>query len=156
MNLKLLERETEPVKVAEDLADLFLLAQARADEPEVVETLLRVIDRHAGEQPSAVRVAEAASRLKVSVPTVRLWIERGILEEAPGAGVRRVTAVSLGWALAAVRKFGKADAGRRKLVELLDSMRDRDLLSQARRALDESHEEDLIEYSDGDLEELKR
>ena len=142
----------ERVRTAEDIADLFWLARARPDEA-TRGTLLKVIARHSA-PPLGVRLTQAAEALNVSLPTVRAWVQRGVLEEVADAPVREVSAVSLGWALAVVRTAG-ADS-QRHLMTALDSLRDRDLLLRTEALTANLDAEDLLApYTSADLEALR-
>jgi hypothetical protein len=142
----------ERVRTAEDIADLFWLAQNRPDEA-TRQTLLNVVARHSS-PPLGVRHAQAAQALQVSLPTIRAWVQRGVLDQIPNSPVREVSAVSLGWALAVVRTA--SDAGQRHLMATLDSLRDRDLLLRTHDALANTHDEELLApYTAADLEALR-
>jgi len=142
----------ERVRTAEDIADLFWLAQNRPDEA-TRQTLLNVVARHSS-PPLGVRHAQAAEALQVSLPTIRAWVERGVLEEIPNSPVREVSAVSLGWALAVVRTA--SGASQRHLMAALDSLRDRDLLLRAQDVMANANDDELLSpYTAADLEALR-
>ncbi len=142
----------ERVRTAEDIADLFWLARAHPDDA-TRQTLLNVVARHSS-PPLGVRLTQAAEALNVSLPTIRAWVQRGVLEEVPDSPVREVSAVSLGWALAVVRTAG--GDGQRHLMTALESLRDRDLLLQARDLMADHDEGELLPpYTAADLEALR-
>lgn len=145
----------EAQRVAEDVADLVTLAQERHGDPTVVAAVTRVLDRHSAGGRSAVRLALAAQMLGVSVPTIRLWVERGLLEEVPSRP-RKVSAVSLGRVLALSRYLEVAGHGRERLLRALEALRDRDLLMRAGRADEEADPKDFVTYDQSALAELRR
>jgi hypothetical protein len=144
----------EAMRVAEDVADLVTLAQERQGDPTVAATVMKVLDRHSTGERSAVRFALAAEMLGVSVPTIRLWVERGLLEEVPSRP-RKVSAVSLGRVLALSRYLEVAGHGRERLLRALEALRDRDLLIRAREAASEAGPEDFVVYDQSALAELR-
>jgi transposase len=145
----------EARRVAEDVADLVALAQEKQGDATVVAAVTKVLDRHSRGAQSAVRFALAAQMLGVSVPTIRLWVERGLLEEVPSRP-RKVSAVSLGQVLARSRHLEVAGESRERLLRALETLRDRDLLMRARKAASEAKPEDLIVYDRSALAELRR
>jgi len=130
----------ERVRTAEDIADLFWLARTHPDDA-TRQTLLNVVARHSS-PPLGVRLTQAAEALNVSLPTIRAWVQRGVLEEVSDSPVREVSVVSLGWALAVVRTAG--GDGQRHLMTALESLRDRDLLLQAQDLMADVGEQDLL------------
>jgi DNA-binding transcriptional MerR regulator len=145
----------EARRVAEDVADLVTLAQEKQGDATVVAAVTKVMDRHSGGEKTAGRCALAAQMLGVSVPTIRLWVERGLLEEVPSRP-RKVSAVSLGQVLALTRHLEVAGEGRERLLRALETLRDRDLLTRARKAASQAKPEDLIVYDQSALAELRR
>jgi transposase len=147
--------QVEAQRVAEDVADLVTLAQEKQGDATVVAVVTRVLDRHGSGERSAVRFALAAQMLGVSVTTIRLWVERGVLEEVPSRP-RKVSAVSLGQVLALSRQLEEGGHGRERLLRALETLRDRNLLMRARKAAEESGPEDFIVYDQSALAELRR
>ena len=77
--------------LAEVVAELY--SAVHAPEDDMVVAVLRAAGRADG---VAVSYTEAAKRLRVSVPTVDSWVQRGVLERVAEASVRSVSATSLG------------------------------------------------------------
>lgn len=72
----------------------------------------------------AVPLSQAAEHLQVSVPTVRAWVDRGVLAEVSQAAVRSVSAASLGRALDAVQAVREAGDSKRELARVAERLRD--------------------------------
>jgi hypothetical protein len=147
--------DEQALLVVEDLADLLSLAQHRTSDRALHAAVRRMTQRHdQGPRPSAVRLMTAAKLLGVSLPTVRSWMSHGVLETVPGQGVARVSATSLARVLVVLREIEEGEPGRRRLAKIIDALRDRDLLQRAQDTLSDTA--DFVEYSEDDLEELRR
>jgi hypothetical protein len=72
----------------------------------------------------AVPLSQAAAHLQVSVPTVRAWVVRGVLDEVSHSTVRSVSAASLGRALDAVHAVREAGDSKRELARVAERLRD--------------------------------
>ena len=111
--------------IAADVADA--VAALDLDPGAGVRAYLDNILRRADERGvGAVPVSVAAKLLAVSQPTVRSWIDRGVLERAATAGPMKVTAASLGRTLASVRTLRSAGKTRGLLTEAIQQLDDRD------------------------------
>jgi hypothetical protein len=80
-------------EVIDDLVELELLAAQERDATRR-QRLMRVHDRLAARSEGA-KVSDAAAVLGLSTPTVRAWIEAGVLEPVPTTSPTRVTYSSL-------------------------------------------------------------
>lgn len=142
-------------RVAETIADV---SSMRADNPELQAELQMVIARigarFSGTQAAAVPLSEAAAELGISVPTVRTWIERGVLEEVGTRRVRAVSAVSLGRVLAAQRRLNAANVSKRQLALILDELERRDMLADAKAVSAASEPGARVQFSAADLAEI--
>ncbi len=140
------------IHIAEDLADLFDLARA-IPELSAENALRRALVRHV-DFPTPIRFSDAAACLSVSVPTVRAWISHGVLDEVADATPRAVTAVSLGWAIHAARAETPDQVSSRQMYRVLESLHDRDMLVVARRKYEALRDDDFVEYTEQDLDEI--
>ena len=94
--------------------------------------LASALDRlSAAAEQVAVPLSQAAMHLRVTVPTVRAWLDRGILEEVTAASVRSVSAASLGRALDAVHAVREAGDSKREIGRVAERLRDQILHSEA-------------------------
>lgn len=108
------------IDVVDDLITLQELA-AHEDDPERRRSLDDVHRRVAAREPG-VKVSEAAAVLSLSQPTVRAWIEAGVLVPVRGAAPVRIEVLSL------------ADV-KRALDLVRQHAEDRNLLAQVMRVL---------------------
>jgi hypothetical protein len=108
------------VEVVDDLIALQRLAD-REDDAARRQTL-EVVRRHLAKRERGAKVAEAATLLGVSAPTVRSWVDVGVLSAATGARPLRVEVTSL----AAVKQL---------VDELRSHGDDRHLLAEVARVL---------------------
>jgi hypothetical protein len=138
-------------RVAETIADF---SAVPGGNPEMQAALARVLMRFGGDRPAAVPLSEAAAELGVSVPTVRTWVERGVLQEVGTRRVRSVSAVSLGRALAAQRTLGATSGTKRQLALILDELERTEMLAAARAVSAASEPSTRVRYSAGDLAEI--
>jgi hypothetical protein len=124
--------------VSETVADLQALHDlARAEGDPARRQELVLLRRRLAARDDGAKVSEAAQLLSVSPPTVRSWIEAGVLEQVPRSSPARVDVLTL------------ADV--KRVVDLLRAHgHDRDLLSEVRRRLDD---QDLLQ-SDLDAETI--
>ena len=81
-----------------------------------------------------VTYSDAARELRVTVPTIRAWVARGVLEEAEGMRIHAVTASSLGRVISVLDRLDAQQLGRGRLMELAEEIRNRELLDAAQRA----------------------
>jgi len=121
------------IDVVDDLITLQELA-AHEDDPERRHSLDDVHRRVAARE-RGVKVSEAAAVLSLSQPTVRAWIEAGVLVRVRGASPVRIEVLSLAdvkHALDVVRHHAE---DRKLLAQVMRLLRDRADLTAA--ALDE-------------------
>lgn len=135
---------------AESIADVIDSARAHPELSALAERMLR---RYSADSV-VVGLRETAGELGVSLPTVRDWIARGVLEEIPGRR-RGVSAVSLARVLAAKLRVQALSKDPRPLAGILDALEDDDLLALARTVAQSSDETAFIRYSDEDLAQLE-
>jgi AcrR family transcriptional regulator len=125
------------VEVVRDLIELECLAEDEDDE-ERRQRLIEVAERVAA-RDGGVKASEAAAILGVSVPTVRAWIDAGVLQPLAGRSPLRVAALSLAATKRAVDAIRQGKDDRHLLVELLRMLRDRAVISgvDAREGLED-------------------
>lgn len=136
---------TEEVRSARDRVSLALVADVvdaieSLNEPDlpprVHKRLTAIIER--AEQPGqGVPISLVAKLLEVSEPTVRAWVERGVLELVEGAKPRAVTPRSLGEALVAVNTIREAGRDERLLPRVIDFLEDRRVRRELAPRIDE-------------------
>lgn len=118
-----IRHRTQAALVA-DVADAAEALQVSAVPKAVRLRLLAVIER-ADEVGRGVPVSVAAQMLRVTQPTIRSWLARGVLEPVPEARPAAVTTRSLGEALAAASEVRAAGTDERLLRRVLDEIEDR-------------------------------
>jgi len=115
------------VEIVDDLIELERLAEDERDlerRRRLVEVAERVAARDGG-----VKVSDAASILDVSAPTVRAWIDAGVLTTVDGRGPIRVAVASLAATKRAVDAIRQGKDDRHLLVDVLRMLRDRAVIS---------------------------
>jgi DNA-binding transcriptional MerR regulator len=135
------------------LADIFDVIDLQPSSD--VQHLLRdVLHIARDERLEAVPVASAAEILEVSQPTIRSWIDRGVLEVRTGRRPVKVTSESLGRALATVRRLRSAGATKGLLEKAVNDLRDReDRLALVDR-IEELRQETTVPIDLDNLDEL--
>jgi excisionase family DNA binding protein len=114
------------IDLVSDLVELERLAAAEEDDGRR-RRLLRVHDRLATRSEGA-KVSEAAGVLGLSVPTVRSWVEAGVLQAEHGRQPVRITYGSLAAAKRALDEIRAHQADRPLLTAVMRMLRDRDAL----------------------------
>ena len=115
--------------LAEVVAELY--SAVHAPEDDMAVAVLRAAGRA---DAVAVSYSEAAKRLRISVPTVDSWVQRGVLARVADATVRSVTATSLGKALSVLRQLDDLKPTQRQLMRVAEDLRNRDLLAATLQA----------------------
>lgn len=121
------------IDVVDDLITLRALA-AHEDDPERRRSLDNVHRRVAARE-RGVKVSEAAAVLSLSQPTVRAWIEAGVLAPVRGASPVRIEVLSLVDVKHALDLVRQHTEDRNLLAQVMRVLRDRADLGSA--ALDE-------------------
>lgn len=116
------------VEVVDDLIALAQLAEQEKDEAR--RGRLTVVHDHLAARDKGAKVSEVAVILGVSAPTVRAWIEGGVLGSIPGRPIR-VDVVSLAAAKRAVDEIRAHSDDRHLLAEVARLLRDRAALAGA-------------------------
>lgn len=115
------------VALAVDVADA-IVALGQPGLPIVVLQSLAAIVERAEQVGEGVPVSVAARVLDITEPTVRTWLERGVLDAVPDAKPVSITPRSLGEALAAsstIRRIGQDERLLRRLLDALEDQRTR-------------------------------
>jgi hypothetical protein len=125
-------------RIARDIAELEELEDALARNKDARLRVVRIRGRRLAEAPS-VRLSVAGKLLELSVPTIRVWIDRGLLEEVGGSSPRRVTLQSVLEVRPLVRELRALGRDRNLLEAVLAQIEDERSLSdrKLRKSLDE-------------------
>lgn len=118
------ERHRAQAALVADVADASEALRVSAVPNSVRAHLLAMIER-ADQFGQGVPVSVAAQMLRVTEPTVRSWVVRGVLDPVPGARPAAVTTRSLGEVLAAASEIRATGADERLLRRVLDELEDR-------------------------------
>ena len=113
--------------LAVDVADA-VLALASGEVSGLAERHFVAIIERAEQVGAGVPVRVAARALDVTEPTVRTWIDRGVLRVVPDSKPVAVTPRSLGEALAAtstIRRIGHDERLLRRLLDVIEDQRTR-------------------------------
>src|SRR6266704_988629 len=118
-------------EVIDDLIELERLAEQEHDSARR-RRLLGIHDRVAS-RTDGVPVSEAARVLGLSAPTIRAWVDAGVLGTIPNRTPVRVTATSLAATKRAVDEIRSHRDDRRLLTEVARLLRDRAALASDAR-----------------------
>jgi hypothetical protein len=121
------DRAMSVMEVVDDLIALQRLADREADTSS--RRALEVVRRHLAERERGAKVAEAATLLGVSVPTVRSWVDAGVLSAVTGARPLRVEVRSLALVKQLVDELRSHGDDRQLLGEVARLLRDRAVLA---------------------------
>ncbi len=115
------------VALAVDVADALSALALPAVPTGVAEYLAGIVER-ADQSGGGVPVSTAARLLDITEPTVRTWLERGVLDAISDVKPVSITPRSLGEALAAsstIRRIGQDERLLRRLLDALEDQRTR-------------------------------
>lgn len=115
------------VEVVDDLLALGELAEHENDPDR--RRSLDAVRGHLADRDRGAKVSEAAQVLGLSQPTVRAWIESGILEPIAGARPVRVGVLSLADVKRALDLIRRHADDRQLLVQVMRILRDRAALA---------------------------
>ena len=129
-------KSMDSVALAAILADIFdvIDLQPSADIQKLLQDILEIARDI---RLDAVPVSAAAEVLEVSQPTIRAWIDRGVLDVRAGSRPVKITTESLGRAVATVRRIRGAGQTKGLLEKALRDIEDREV----RRGLKDRIEE---------------
>ena len=140
------------VDVVEDLNALQELAEHEAD-PDRRRTLDAVRSR-LGDRDRGAKVAEAADLLGITPPTVRAWIQSGVLVAVPEARPIRVDTLCLADVKRALDLIREHSDDRHLLAEVYRVLRDRAALEGAEEGFADRRAGRLVPLTDNLLAEL--
>lgn len=131
--------------------------ESSLDSKEARRRLQAVRGRLLGWAPS-VRLSVATDLLELSLPTVRAWIERGLLEEVADSSPRRVTLRSILDVRPVLRELRSLGQDRNLLEAVVARLDDERTLgdSELQRSLAELHRGELIDVTPSRKRELAR
>lgn len=135
-------------RIARDIDELDELENSLGRNEDARLKVVRLRRRRLAEAPS-VRLSVAGKLLDLSLPTIRTWIDRGLLEEVSGSSPRRVTLRSVLEVRPLVRELRALGRNRNLLEAVLARIEDERALSdrKLRRSLDEMHSGKLIDIT---------
>jgi|SRR6266508_1521692 len=140
-------------EIIDDLIELERLAEQELDAARR-RRLLGVHDRVAS-RTEGVPVSEAARVLGLSAPTVRAWVDAGVLGTIPNRTPVRVTATSLATTKRAVDEIRSHRDDRHLLAEVARLLRDRAALaSDARDGIEDMRAGRVTRLDRARLDEL--
>lgn len=135
-------------RIARDIDDLEGLEKSLGRNEDARLRVVRLRRRRLAEAPS-VRLSVAGKLLSLSVPTIRAWIDRGLLDEISDSSPRRVTLRSVLEVRPLVRELRELGRDRNLLEAVLAQAEDKRALSDRKlqRSLDEMHSGKLIDIT---------
>ncbi len=135
-------------RIARDIDELDELEDSLGRNEDARLKVVRLKRRRLAEAPS-VRLSVAAKLLDLSVPTIRVWIDRGLLDEVRGSSPRRVTLQSVLGVRPLVRELRALGRDRNLLEAVLARIEDERALSdrKLRRSLDEMRSGQLVDIT---------
>jgi DNA-binding transcriptional MerR regulator len=144
-------------RIARDIDELDELENSLGRNKDARLKVIRLRRRRLAEAPS-VRLSVAGKLLDLSIPTVRLWIERGLLEEVADSSPRRVTLQSVLEVRPVLRELRALGQDRNLLEAVLAQVEDERTLAdpQLQRSLEEMHRGELIDVTPSRKRELAR
>jgi DNA-binding transcriptional MerR regulator len=135
-------------RIARDIDELDELESALTRNKDARLKVVRLRRRRLDEAPS-VRLSVAGKLLDLSVPTIRAWIERGLLDEVDGSSPRRIALGSVLEVRPLVRELRALGRDRNLLEAVLARLDDERTLSdrKLRRSLDEMRSGELTDIT---------
>lgn len=135
-------------RIARDVDDLKELEDSLGRNDDARLKVVRLRRRRLAEAPS-VRLSVAGKLLGLSVPTIRAWINRGLLDEISDSSPRLVTLQSVLEVRPLVRELRELGRDRNLLEAVLARAEDERALSdrKLRRSLDEMRSGKLIDIT---------
>lgn len=135
-------------RIARDIDELDELESALTRNKDARLKVVRIRRRRLDEAPS-VRLSTASKLLDLSLPTIRVWIERGLLDEVDGSSPRRITLGSVLEVRPLVRELRALGRDRNLLEAVLARLEDERTLAdrKLRRSLDEMGRGELVDLT---------
>lgn len=141
------------VELVDDLLTLEELA-AQEDDP-LRRRSLDAVRSHLADRDRGAKVSEAAKVLGLSQPTVRAWMETGILEPVAGATPVRINVLSLAEVKRALDLIRRHQDDRQLLAQVMRILRDRSALAGAEDGFADLAAGRLVPLTDELLDELR-
>ena len=119
-------KSMDSVALAAILADIFDVIDLQPS-AEIQKLLRDILEIARDVRLDAVPVSAAAEVLEVSQPTIRAWIDRGVLDVRAGSRPVKITTESLGRAVATVRRIRGAGQTKGLLAKAVRDIEDREV-----------------------------
>jgi hypothetical protein len=144
------EELTAAERVARDIDELDALEASVRRNRDARARVERLRRRRLEEAPS-VRLSVAAAMLELSLPTIRSWISRGLLEDLPNVSPRQVTLESVLTLRPVLRELRELGQDRNLLEALMARTEDRQILASRRlsKSLEEMRRGEVIDITPG-------
>lgn len=135
-------------RIARDLDDLAELEKGLGQNSDARKKVISIRRRRLADAPS-VRLSVAGEMLNLSIPTVRAWTDRGLLDEIPDTSPRRVSLGSVLEVRPVVRELRDLGRDRNLLEAVLARVEDDKVLSdrRVRRSLVEMARGELVDIT---------
>ena len=144
------------MSLAELVDDLLTLRELSEDEDDPDRRRsIDVVRGHVAERDRGAKVSEAAHVLGLSQPTVRAWIESGILEPIAGATPVRISVLSLADVKRALDLIRRHKDDRQRLVQVMRVLRDRAALAGAEEGFADLAAGRVVPLTDELLDDLR-
>lgn len=118
------------MSAAELIEDLFTLEElARHEDDQERRRSLTAVRSHLADRDRGAKVSEAAQVLELSQPTVRAWIDAGVLEPIAGTTPVRIGVLSLVDVKRALDLIRQQADDRHLLAQVMRLVRDREALA---------------------------
>lgn len=149
-----------PMSLAEVVHDLLTLEELaeHEDDPDRRRSL-DLVRGHLADRERGAKVSEVATVLGLSQPTVRAWIEAGLLQAIPGAAPVRVSVRSLVDVKRALDLIRRHQDDRQLLTQVMRMLRDRAALGGAEEGFDDLTAGRVVPIGDDlrhEIDELRR
>lgn len=141
-------------EVLDDLLELQDLAKEEED-PERRRSLDEV-RTHLARRERGAKVSEAASVLGISQPTVRAWMESGILAAVPGTKPVRIDVLALAETKRAIDLIRDHVDDRQLLVHVMRILRDRAALEGSEEGFDDLRAGRVVPLGEDLLAEVRQ
>jgi hypothetical protein len=145
------------VELVDDLLALEELA-AHEDDPDRRRSL-DTVRTHLADRERGAKVSEAAAVLGLAQPTVRAWIEAGVLDAVTGVTPARVEVLSLAAVKRALDLLRKHGHDRNLLIAVMRLLRDRAALAGSEEGFADLRAGRVVPLSDDlrdEIDQLRR
>lgn len=139
-------------EVVDDLLTLEQLAE-REDDPERRRSL-DTVRNHVADRDRGAKVSEAAEVLGLSHPTVRSWVEAGVLQRISGTKPLRIDVLSLADTKRMVDLIRQHADDRQLLARVMSVLRDREALAASEEGFADLRAGRVVPLTDELLDEL--